>query len=110
MLFVFPFVSNAQSEKPKKVDKKTIVIPKMKVTGIVVVPKNYKLPNSAIINDKIWWQGDTYLVENGKIKYRIIIGGRVKIDINKLMKLVKVEKGKVTLSYKGKTIVKKIRV
>ena len=83
--------------------------PELEVTGIVVVHSESKLPSSAIVNDKIWWLGDTYLVEDGKLKYRIIPGGRVRVDETKLMKLVKVEKGKVTLEYRGVTIVKKLK-
>jgi len=84
-------------------------LPTLEVTGTVVIQGESELSNSAIVDDKIWWEGTTYLVEDGKLMYPITPGGKVKIDKNDLMKLVKVENGKVTLEYRGETIVRNIK-
>jgi len=84
-------------------------LPTLEVTGIAIVHGKSKLPNSAIVDDKIWWEGTTYLIQDGKLMYPVTTGGRVRVDKNDLMKLVKVENGKITLEYRGKTLVRNIK-
>jgi hypothetical protein len=84
-------------------------LPTLEVTGIAIVHGKSKLPNSAIVNDKIWWEGTTYLIQDGKLLYPVTTSGRVRVDKNDLMKLVKVENGKITLEYRGKTLVRNIK-
>ena len=70
---------------------------KMKVTGVVVVknpavnprnPKGPKLGSSAIVNDRIWWEGET-------IKVRKDDGGWVTLTLTK----VEFVKGKGVLTF-----------
>lgn len=84
-------------------------LPTLEVTGTVVIQGENELPNSAIVDDKIWWEGTTYLVEDGKLMYPVVLGGKVQVDENDLMKLVKVKNGKIVLEYRGETIVRNIK-
>ncbi len=75
-----------------------------KVTG-TVVSQDERYNSAAIVNDKIWWVGQTYLVEDGIITYQVKVGGRVDVDPENLATLVKVENSKVTVEYRGETYV-----
>lgn len=99
---LFPTVATAQD-----------ALPRLDVTGVVVFKKPHKKHrNSAIVDDKIWYEGESYLVENGKLIHRL--DAPKAVDKTKLMKLVKVEldfygRGQLTFEYKGEKIVRKIR-
>lgn len=86
------------------------LLPKLEVTGTVVVHSKSKLPNSAIVDDKIWWEGTTYVVKDGKLLFPIVLSKNVKLKPGEeTMKLVKVETGKITLEFRGKKIVRLIK-
>jgi len=90
--------------------QETATVPTTTITGTVVVKGKSKLPSSAIVNDKIWWEGDTFLVKGGKVLYRFAPSKNVKLrDGEELMKLVKVENGKLTFEFRGKTVVRSIK-
>lgn len=81
------------------------VLKSHKVTCTVVSQDEERYVSAAIVDDKIWWVGQTYLVEDGKISYPVTVGGRVDIDPEDLATLVKVENSKVTVEYRGETYV-----
>jgi len=64
----------------------------LEVTGTVIIknqPKGKKLKNASIVNDAIWWEGDTK-------KLRLKDGGWV------TLKLLKVEQGKAIFELRGR--------
>lgn len=101
LLLLLPFrdtSADEESEEPKL---------QLKLTG-TIVSKDSRYVSSAIVDDKIWWEGVTYLIEDGKLKYPTTAGVRG-IDKNDLATLVKVENSKVTIEYQGETFTFKAR-
>lgn len=69
--------------------------PKYEVTGLVYGPK---IINAAILNGKIVWEGKTYELPS---IVEITVGGRVRADSDKLIKIEKIGKKGVTISHVG---------
>lgn len=98
---------------PINTSAQNAALPRLDITGVVVLKKpTKKLRNSAIVDDKIWWEGDSFIVENGKLTHRIDVDKAT--DKTKLMKLVKIEldfygRGQLTFEYQGEKLVRKIR-
>lgn len=88
-----PVFADGETKKPETVQKlpsqSDVNCPiKLEITGTVVLKKS-KLRNSAIVNDTIWWEGDTK-------KLRLDDGGWVEL------KLVKVVHGKTIFELRGR--------
>lgn len=74
-----------------------------KLTG-TVVSHDKKYTNSCILDDRIMWEGETYIVVDGKIKYRFVLSKNVKLrDGETLAKISKITPHKVNVEYEGKT-------
>lgn len=103
LVFIAPIFVFAETEKPKPVLKSH------KLTG-TVVSNDKRYVSACILDDKILWEGRTYLVVDGKIKHEFIPSKNVKLrDGEKLAKVVKIENSVVTVECEGKTQVFKAR-
>lgn len=96
LLFVAPVFVFAQETETLKSHE---------LTGTVVSnDKRYK--SACILDDKILWEGQTYLVKDGKIQFAFTPGKRARLrDGETLAKVVKVDNGKVHIEYQGETYV-----
>lgn len=96
LLFVAPIFVFAEEAKALKMHE---------LTGTVVSQdKRYK--SACILDDKILWEGQTYVVRDGKIQYAITLSKRVKLKEGEtIAKVVKVDNGEVQVEYQGETYV-----